>query len=88
MCAFAIIALVFSAMFILPGMIPCLVPLNFVGVPAALLALVLGLVGLLRDRDPVTHERQNAGTYGAVLFFGALLMLLGIWRVQIGGGIL
>ena len=88
MCAFAIISMVFSAMFVMAGMIPCLVPLNFIGVPAALATALLGAVGLFSDRDPVTRERQHIGVYALTLLAGAGLAVLGFWRISLGGGIL
>ncbi len=88
MCAFAIVSMVLSAMFVLTGMIPCLVPLNIVGVPAALATALLGASGLFVDRDPVTKARQHTGVYMLSVIVGLGLALLGFWRMSLGGGIL
>ncbi|MAE29339.1 MAG: hypothetical protein QF724_00155 [Planctomycetota bacterium] len=70
------------------GFFPCLGWINWAGVPLCLVVMVLGIVGLMSDREGADQPGgSHQGTYLAALVLGLLMGVLGAVRCLMGGGI-
>lgn len=82
------ILLVLALMTTVGGFFPCLGWMNWVGVPLCLVVTVLGIMGLMSDREGADQPGgSHQGTYLAALIIGILMGILGSVRCLMGGGV-
>jgi hypothetical protein len=68
------------------GLPCCLGCINYVAVPISLATLVVGLVGLGTDKDPVTGQARDLNLHLAAVIVGVLCAAIGTVRCAAGGG--
>ncbi len=82
-----LVVLVLGVLLVLGGLIPCLGWMNWLGVPLASAAAMLGVLGLATDRDPETKQARSQALYICALIFGLTMAVVGFLRCGAGGGI-
>lgn len=82
-----LVLLIVLAVVVSAGFVPCLGWLNWIGTPLAFLVTLLGLIGLVSDRDPEGHPR-GLPLYLTAMLGGVVLGGLGAMRCLLGGGML
>ncbi len=82
-----LVVLVLGVLLVLGGLVPCLGWMNWLGVPLAAAAALLGIIGLATDRDPETRQVRSQALYICALVFGLTLATVGALRCGAGGGV-
>ena len=83
----SLVLFILSAILTLCGLPCCLGCLNWIAVPLSLMTAVVGLVGLITDRDPVTKRSRDVGIHLLALIGGLVLVMIGSFRCCVGGGL-
>ncbi len=81
----AIVTLVLSILGIGIGLIPCAGILNWAAVPFCIVPFIVGIIGLVTDKDPETQENPNSALYIATIVVPICLALVGTIRCALGG---
>jgi hypothetical protein len=84
----AIVSMVLAALGVGLAFVPCLGWLNWLAVPFCLAPLVLGVLGLVVDKDPATGRNPNANVYIACIVVAVMLCGFGALRCVLGGGVM
>jgi hypothetical protein len=69
------------------ALLPCMGWVNWFVAPLAVGLAGIGVVGLLRDRDPATGQVDRPGPYLAAITGGAALGVVSLLRLFLGFGI-
>ena len=72
----------------LAGLVPCLGWVNWIGVPTAGAAAILGIIGLSTQKNPLTGQPDNQALYICALVLGVVMAGMGMVRCYMGGGVL
>jgi hypothetical protein len=74
-----------SAFLTLFGLVPCLGWLNWVALPLCLVTVVVGVMGLVSDKDPATGKSRGRNAHLMAVIFGLMLAALSFLRWVLGG---
>lgn len=78
--------LLVSVISTIAGLPCCLGWLNWFAVPLALATIVVGLVGLATDKNPITGQINESRLHLAAVIVGVLCAVIATLRCAAGGG--
>lgn len=84
----ALLSMILAAVGVGIAFVPCLGCFNWLAVPFCLAPFVLGIVGLVIDKDPATGRSVNTNVYLACILVAVVLGGIGAFRCFWGGGVL
>ena len=83
----SIVTLILAFFGVVLGFVPCFGWFNWLGAPFCALPVVLGLIGLIADKDKETGQAPNMGVHLAAVIGGVLLGVVAVVRCVAGGGL-
>ena len=83
----ALVTLILCCVGILVGLIPCAGILNWVAVPFCIVPMIVGVIGLVTDKDEETGSNPNMVLYICSIVIPIGLALVGCIRCAMGGGV-
>lgn len=83
----SLVTLILALLAVLVGFFPCFGWVNWIGAPFCVLPVVVGMVGLITDKDAETGLAPNMGVHLAAVIGGALLGIAATVRCLLGGGV-
>lgn len=83
----SLVLLLVSGFLTVCGLPCCLGCLQWFAVPLSLVTALIGLVGVLTDKDPITKQPRGLPIHLAALIGGIVLVVVGSIRCCVGGGI-
>jgi len=83
----ALVTLALATIAVVVGLFPCVGWLNWVAAPFCAVPVVVGIAGMITDKDPETQQSRNLGVYLAAIIGGILLSIGSAIRCAAGGGL-
>lgn len=83
----SLVTLALATLAVVVGFFPCFGWVNWVGAPACAVPVIVGIVGLITDKDPQTGATPNLGVHLAAIIGGVLLGIAATLRCALGGGL-
>jgi len=83
----ALVTLILACVGILVGLVPCAGILNWVAVPFCAVPVIVGIVGLVTDKDAETQKNPNMALYIVSIVVPIGLGIVGMIRCALGGGV-
>ena len=83
----SLVLFICSALMTMLGFPCCLGCLNWIAAPLCMATAIVGFVGLVFDRDPVTRENRALPTHLMALVGGLVLLSISVGRCFAGGGV-
>lgn len=82
----SLILLIISTTLVTIGLFPCLGWMNWASGPVCALTVVLGVVGLIADKDPTSGEGRHVGVHLGAVLGGTVLGVVAVIRCLLGAG--
>ncbi len=83
----ALVTLILACVGIIVGLIPCAGIINWAAVPFCAVPVIVGIVGLVTDKDPETQTNPNSVLYICSIVVPIGLGIVGCIRCILGGGV-
>ena len=83
----ALVTLAIASLGFVAGLFPCVGWLNWVVVPFCAVPVLVGVAGMITDKDPESPQTRNLGVYLAAIIGGVLLSIAAGVRCALGGGV-
>lgn len=83
----SIVTLILALIAVVVGFFPCFGWVNWIGAPFCAIPVVVGIVGLITDKDPETQQPRDLGVHLGAVIGGVLLGIGASIRCMLGGGL-